>query len=394
MKCKITKKSLEPFMSFGKMPIANGFIDEKNFSKEYFFNMEVGFNEELSLFQLNDHPKPEIMFNKNYPFFTGSSEYMKSHFKNYAEFAKKYLKTNSKIIEIGSNDGTFLKNFLGTDHKILGIEPSKSVADVSIKNNIPTMNNFFNTSNTKKLNEFLGKTDLICASNVICHVPDLNDLIESIDLLLSKDGTFIFEEPYLGSMFEKISYDQIYDEHIFMFSASSISKIFQRYNFYLIDAIPQLTHGGSMRYVIKRKKSNIGEDLKKVFDYEINKKLNRLESCLDFKKNCEVSRQKIIEKVKFFKETGKSICGYAATSKSTTILNYCKIGTNYIDYICDTTKEKIGKYSPGMHIPIKDINYFHNNMRDCVYLFAWNHKDEILSKEKNFKGEWFSHVDL
>ena len=149
------------------------------------------------------------------------------------------------------------------------------------------MNNFFNTSNTKKLNEFLGKTDLICASNVICHVPDLNDLIESIDLLLSKDGTFIFEEPYLGSMFEKISYDQIYDEHIFMFSASSISKIFQRYNFHLIDAIPQLTHGGSMRYVIKRKKSNIGEDLKKVFDYEINKKLNRLESCLDFKKNCE-----------------------------------------------------------------------------------------------------------
>ena len=262
MKCKITKKSLEPFMSFGKMPIANGFIDEKKFSKEFFFNMEVGFNEELSLFQLNDHPKPEIMFNKNYPFFTGSSEYMKSHFKNYAEFAKKYLKTNSKIIEIGSNDGTFLKNFLGTDHKILGIEPSKSVADVSIKNNIPTMNNFFNTSNTKKLNEFLGKTDLICASNVICHVPDLNDLIESIDLLLSKDGTFIFEEPYLGSMFEKISYDQIYDEHIFMFSASSISKIFQRYNFHLIDAIPQLTHGGSMRYVIKKEKSNIGDDLK------------------------------------------------------------------------------------------------------------------------------------
>ncbi len=394
MKCKITNTPLEPFMSFGKMPIANGFIDEKNFSKEFFFNMEVGFNEELSLFQLNDHPKPEEMFNKDYPFFTGSSEYMKNHFKNYANFTKKYLKTNSKIIEIGSNDGTFLKNFLDAENKILGIEPSKSVADVAIKNNIPTLNNFFNTSNIKTLNEFLGNTDLICASNVICHVPDLNNLIESVDLLLSKEGTFIFEEPYLGSMFEKISYDQIYDEHIFMFSASSVSKIFQRYNFHLIDSIPQVTHGGSMRYVLKRKKNESGKDLKKIFDYEKNKKLNKLDSCINFKKNCEISKEKIVEKIKFFKENGKSICGYAATSKSTTILNYCKIGTNYIDYICDTTKEKIGKFSPGMHIPIKDMNFFHNNMRDCVYLFAWNHKDEIFNKEKSFKGEWFSHVEL
>ncbi len=394
MKCKITNAPLEPFMSFGKMPIANGFIDEKNFSKEFFFNMEVGFNEELSLFQLNDHPKPEEMFNKDYPFFTGSSEYMKNHFKNYANFTKKYLKTNSKIIEIGSNDGTFLKNFLDAENKILGIEPSKSVADVAIKNNIPTLNDFFNTSNVKTLNEFVGNTDLICASNVICHVPDLNNLIESVDLLLSKEGTFIFEEPYLGSMFEKISYDQIYDEHIFMFSASSVSKIFQRYNFHLIDSIPQVTHGGSMRYVLKRKKNESGKDLKKIFDYEKNKKLNKLDSCIDFKKNCEISKEKIVEKIKFFKENGKSICGYAATSKSTTILNYCKIGTSYIDYICDTTKEKIGKFSPGMHIPIKDMNFFHNNMRDCVYLFAWNHKDEIFNKEKSFKGEWFSHVEL
>ena len=240
----------------------------------------------------------------------------------------------------------------------------------------------------------MGNTDLICASNVICHVPDLNNLIESVDLLLSKEGTFIFEEPYLGSMFEKISYDQIYDEHIFMFSASSVSKIFQRYNFHLIDSIPQVTHGGSMRYVLKRKKNESGKDLKKIFDYEKNKKLNKLDSCIDFKKNCEISKEKIVEKIKFFKENGKSICGYAATSKSTTILNYCKIGTNYIDYICDTTKEKIGKFSPGVHIPIKDMNFFHNNMRDCVYLFAWNHKDEIFNKEKSFKGEWFSHVEL
>ena len=394
MKCKVTNKSINPFMSFGKMPIANGFLDKKDFSNEFFFNMEVGFNEELSLFQLNDHPKPEKMFNKNYPFFTGSSEYMKRHFKNYAEFVKKYLKTNSRIIEIGSNDGTFLKNFDNSENYIVGVEPSKNVADLALKNNIPTINEFFNTYNAKKLKKFIGNTDLICASNVICHVPDLNNLIEAVDLLLNKDGIFVFEEPYLGSMFEKVSYDQIYDEHIFIFSASSISKIFAKFNFFLIDALPQITHGGSMRYVLKRFKNSENENLKKIFNYENEKNLNKIDSCLKFKKNCELSRENILNKIKTFKDKGKTICGYAATSKSTTILNYCNIGTNYIDFICDTTKEKIGKFSPGKHIPIKDMNYFHKNMSDCIYLFAWNHKEEIFNKEKNFKGEWFSHVSL
>ena len=394
MKCKVTNKSINPFMSFGKMPIANGFLDEKDFSNEFFFNMEVGFNEELSLFQLNDHPKPEKMFNKNYPFFTGSSEYMKRHFRNYAEFVKKYLKTNSRIIEIGSNDGTFLKNFDNSENYIVGVEPSKNVADLALKNNIPTINEFFNTNNAKKLKKFIGNTDLICASNVICHVPDLNNLIEAVDLLLNKDGIFVFEEPYLGSVFEKVSYDQIYDEHIFIFSASSISKIFAKFNFFLIDAIPQITHGGSMRYVLKRFKNSENENLKKIFNYENEKNLNKIDSCLKFKKNCELSRDNILNKIKTFKDKGKTICGYAATSKSTTILNYCNIGTNYIDFICDTTKEKIGKFSPGKHIPIKDMNYFHKNMSDCIYLFAWNHKEEIFNKEKNFKGEWFSHVNL
>ncbi len=394
MKCKVTNKILKPFMTFGKMPIANGFIEKKNFSEEFFFEMEVGFNNDISLFQLNDHPKPEKMFNENYPFFTGSSEYMKKHFKNYSDFVKKFLKSNSKIIEIGSNDGTFLKNFIDKSENIIGFEPSKNVAEIANKNSIPTKNNFFNKETVKDLKTYLGNTDLICASNVICHVPDLNNLIEAVDMLLSPNGTFVFEEPYLGSMFEKVSYDQIYDEHIYMFSASSIKKVFNMFNLKLVDIIPQTTHGGSMRYIIQRKTQESSPKLEQILNYEIDKKLNSIESCIEFKKNCEISKNKIINKLKLLKEKGKSICGYAATSKSTTVLNYCKIGSDYIDYICDTTKEKIGKFSPGMHIPIKDMTHFHNNLTDCIYLFAWNHKDEIFNKEKNFKGEWFSHVAL
>ena len=393
MKCKITHKPIKPFMSFGKMPIANGFLEKQDFSKEYFYNMEVGFSEDLSLLQLNDHPKPEVMFNENYPFFTSSSKHMIEHFKNYANFVRKYLNTNSKLIEIGSNDGTFLKNFSNNSNNIVGFEPSKNVAELAQKNKVPTINSFFNTQTIANINEYLGNTDLICASNVICHIPDLNDLIKSVDMLLSLDGTFVFEEPYLGSMFDQVSYDQIYDEHIYVFSVSSVSKIFERFNLYLVDAIPQKTHGGSMRYVVKRKNDKSSQ-IKKIIEEEKIKKLDQIESCLMFKNNCEISKKRIVDKINILKNQGKSICGYAATSKSTTILNYCQIGCDQIDYICDTTSEKIGKFSPGMHIPIKDMNYFRKNQTDCIYLFAWNHKLEILNKEKNFKGYWFSHVEL
>ena len=396
MKCKITNKDINPFMSFGKMPIANGFIEEKNFSNEFYFDMEVGFSEDLSLFQLNDHPKPESMFNASYPFYAGSSEYMKEHFKNFSNFVKKnYLGTESKIIEIGSNDGTLLKNFLENEKNILGIEPSKNVADKAFNDGVPTLNKFFNTNNISNLKNFLGKTDVILASNCICHIPDLDNLIKGIDLLLNKDGTFIFEEPYLGSMIEKTSYDQIYDEHIYMFSVSSIQKIFKRYDFELIDVIPQVTHGGSMRYIVKRAGNNIiSGQMNKILENEKNKKIDTIESCLDFKNNCEKSKENIIQKLYTLKNDNKKICGYAATSKSTTVLNYCQINSKTIDYICDTTSEKIGKYSPGMHIPIVNMDYFHNNLPDAAYLFGWNHKDEIFKKEHSFSGEWFSHVNL
>ena len=225
-KCKVTTKDLISIMSFGKMPIANGFIDKNGFDKEFFFEMEIGFNEELSLLQLIDHPKPEAMFNKNYPFFTSSSKYMISHFKNYSQWISKNYGSNlKKIIEIGSNDGTFLKNFNNTNIQSIGFEPSLNVSEEAIKQGINSKNSFFNLDSIEEEKKFHGQTDIICAANVICHIPDLKNLFISVDKCLNQKGLFIFEEPYLGSMFAKTSYDQIYDEHIFMFSASSVQKI-------------------------------------------------------------------------------------------------------------------------------------------------------------------------
>ena len=218
-------------MSFGKMPMANGFLDKKNFKKEFFYNLEVGFSKDNYLFQVNDHPKSPHIFNNNYPFYTSKSKYMVRHFKKYFEWVnKKFLNKKSNIIEIGSNDGSFLKNFKLKKINHLGFEPSKNVANFSRKNyGVKVFNGFFNKSNVKKFKKFKKNTDLICAANVICHIPDLKDVIHSIDYLLSRNGVFVFEEPYLGSMFKKVSYDQIYDAHVFIFSAHSVKTIFKSF---------------------------------------------------------------------------------------------------------------------------------------------------------------------
>ncbi len=398
MICKISGKKIKPFMSFGKMPIANGFLKKKYFKKEFSFKMEVGFSKDLSLFQLNDHPTPKSMFNKNYPFFTSSSKYMIKHFKEYASWIKKnYSKNVKKIIEIGSNDGSFLRNFKSKSTDILGIEPSSNVANIAKKNGIKTLNEFFNFNTSKKLPNFKKKTDLIIAANAICHIPKLNDLIKGIDNLLNKTGLFIFEEPYLGSMFEKTSYDQIYDEHIFMFSVTSIKKIFNLHNFELINIVPQKTHGGSMRYVIARKGIyKIKKSVVKQLSYENRKKINSIKGCLRFKKNCENSKKKLKKKIDTILKRGNNIAGYAATSKSTTILNYCGINYKHIDFICDTTKNKIGKYTPRTHIPIVNVDFYRNNIPDYTFLFAWNHKKEIFNKEKKIKNKtkWIAHINI
>ena len=252
--CKVTNEQLVSVMSFGDMPIANGFLDKDKFEKEFFFEMEIGFNEKLSLFQLMDHPEPKKMFNKNYPFFTSSSKHMVSHFKDYSQWINQNYGSNlKKIIEIGSNDGTFLRNYKNSNIEAIGFEPSLNVSNEALKHGINSKNNFFNLESIMDIKTFHTQTDIICAANVICHIPDLVNLFKSVDKCLNKNGLFIFEEPYLGSMFEKISYDQIYDEHIFMFSASSVQKICLLFDMELIDILKQETHGGSLRYVCARK---------------------------------------------------------------------------------------------------------------------------------------------
>lgn len=391
--CRITKRKINDIMSFGSMPLANGFLKKEQFKKEYFFELKIAFNKELSLFQLVKNPNPKKMFNKNYPFYTSGSKYMIRHFEVFSSFIKKKYLQNGSILELGSNDGTFLKNFKNNDH--VGFEPSKNVHIIAQKNKVISVNKFFNKKNYKKIFK-KKKFDVIVGSNVFCHIPNQNKLINTIDNCLSENGTLIFEDPYLGSMYKKTSYDQIYDEHIYMFSASSVQKIYQRFGFELVDAIPQKTHGGSLRYIIKRKNTaNKTKRLLNILRNEKRKNIDSIKGCIKFKSKVLKSKIKILKILNQIKKKKEKICGYGATSKSTTILNFCGINNKTIDCIYDTTPDKIGKYSPGMHIPISNYKNFRNSKYKYVFLFAWNHKDEILKKEKHKKKiKWITHINL
>ena len=182
-----------------------------------------------------------------------------------------------------------------------------------------------------------------------------------------------------------------------MFSVSSVKKVFDLFKFELIEVLPQTTHGGSMRYVIARRgEHRIKPIVKKFLTKEKKKGIDSIKGCLNFKKKCEISKKKLKNKINSIIKSGKNIAGYAATSKSTTILNYCGINHKHIDFICDTTPNKINTFTPGTHIPIVPVNFFKDNIPDYTFLFAWNHKKEIFSKEKKIlkRTKWFAHVNI
>jgi methylation protein EvaC len=385
-------------MSFGKMPIANGFLNPEDFANEYFFELIPGFCERCLTFQILDQPDPEKMFHQNYAFFSRTSKHMVSHFKSYANWVKaEYLSApNPFVVEIGSNDGSMLENFSKENIRHLGVEPSANVAEEARKYGVNTLCSFFNLATAEKIVSEHGRADALIAANVICHIPNLHDVARGADSLLNPGGVLIFEEPYLGDMIENTAYDQIYDEHVYMFSARSIKNIFNKYDFELIDVKPQSTHGGSMRYVLARNgKWPVSQNVDKQLAYEDKNNLHLKNTYDQFREKCELSRKELVSILQQKKQAGKRVVGYAATSKSTTVLNYCGIGPDLIEFISDTTPIKQGKYSPGVHIPVRSYEELRDNYPESLLLFAWNHKAEVMENESSFLekgGEWITYV--
>ena len=388
-KCKVTGQKIPVIFNFGKMPIANNF--SKKVNKKNLYQMKIAFNESNGLFQLVNAPKPKKLFNNNYAFISSTSKFMQTHFNSVAKNIKKMMNKNSKIMEIGCNDGIFLQNFKKFDH--IGVEPSKNVFNISKSKKLNVLNSFFSEKLIEK-HKLKNKFDIIYAANVICHIPNMISLFKCVEKTLKQNAFFIFEEPYLGAMLEKTSYDQIYDEHFYMFSAHSIKSIVKNYNLRLVKAERITTHGGSMRYYVQKTNSNqISNNLKKILKYEKKIKIDKIKTMKNFVKSCINSKKRIIKIINNLRKKKIDVYGYGATSKSTTILHFCNINDNWIKGIFDNTPTKIGNFFPAKKIKIIDYKDFNIIKPKYCFLFAWNHFKEVFKKEKKNKIKWLCHVD-
>lgn len=397
--CRIAGTPLTKVVDFGKQPLGNGFLEPRQFAAEYFFPMEVGFSEESKMLQLLEQPEPEKMFHDHYAFYSSTSRFMAQHFKEFAEqvLQSGYLATQDPfVVELGCNDGIMLRNFAERGIRHLGIEPSLNVAQEANKHGVRTCSEFFSERLAEAIVRENGQADAFLAANVMCHIPDIVGVAKGIRTLLKPTGVVMFEDPYLGDVIAKTSYDQIYDEHVFLFSALSIQYLFGLHGMELIDVQPQKTHGGSMRYVLAHRGAHpVRDSVGQIIARERALGLDQLATFEKFRGNVEQSRAKLVELLKDLKAQGKRVAGYGATSKSTTILNYCGIGPDLIEYISDTTPIKQGKFTPGMHIPVVPYERFKDNPPDYAVLFAWNHAEEIMAKEREFMargGKWIVHV--
>ena len=396
--CRICNHAIEPFMKFGRMPIANAFLLRDKFSAEYFYELATAVCPSCGAFQIVEQPDPERMFHGDYAFFTRTSSRMVEHFARYAEWAQeRYLAgPDPLVVEIGCNDGAMLENFSRRGMRHLGVEPSNNVAAEAERHGVKTKVAFFGFDTARAIREDHGPADAILAANVICHIPDLNDIASGIAHLLSETGVFVFEEPYLGAMIEKGSYDQIYDEHVFIFSARSVQNAFARHGLEIVNVLPQETHGGSMRYVLARKGARpVAPAVASLLAQEEAQGLSKPETYVAFRERCTANRDALAGLIRKLRKEGRRVVGYGATSKSTTVLNYCGLGPDDIEFISDTTPIKQNRFSPGSHIPVKPHDAFKARYPDYAVLFAWNHEKEILEKESEFTasgGKWIRFV--
>jgi len=381
------------FLDLGKQPIANNFLEPKEgIGNEYQYHLTVNFDEETKLISLGYFVPPKMMFNDQYVYHSSMSTTMRTHFAK-AAFDFIHAFNPIKVLEIGSNDGVFINHF--PQSSTIAVEPCGNFAKITADNGYFTYSEFWDLQLAARINKEKGKQDLVFAANCMCHIQDLDDAFKAIASILSPRGVFIFEDPSLLKMIERGSYDQIYDEHAHIFSITALQNLLEPHGLAIFRVHELTVHGGSNRvYVCPTGSRLVEQSVHNQLVQEHSAGLDHLATYRSFASRVEQSRDQLVGLLKELKKTGNKIVSYGATSKSTTVFNYCGITTDLIDYIVDTTPTKQGKLSPGMHIPVISPEEGFNESVDYAFLGAWNFKNEICKNESEFlkRGHFISHV--
>lgn len=392
--CRICEGTLVEFFDFGRQPLSDTFPQPDAIGDEFFFRLAVGLCERCTMVQLVEEVPREKMFHDEYPYYSSGSVRMQQHFTETAhEMLATYLAPpDTFCVEIGSNDGVMLKSVKAAGVRHLGIEPSNGVAEIARSSGVRVWTEFFDEGLAERIVMAEGHANVIFSANTICHIPYLGSVLAGIRTLIAPGGVFAFEDPYLGDILSKRSFDQIYDEHFFLFSAKSVQYAAAQHGLELVNVERQSVHGGEVRYSLALQGTHpVNSAVSELIEQEEREGLANPRSLRDFCDGIETICTDLVVLLERLKREGKVVVAYGATAKSATLLNYAKIGPGLIREVYDSTPAKIGRVMPGTHIPIVDSAGFRESDADVALLLAWNHALEITTMEREFGdrgGKW------
>ncbi len=391
--CRFCGKDLKHvFVDLGVSPLANSYLKAKELEvMEPHYPLKVYVCEACFLVQLPEWESPEKIFS-DYAYFSSYSETWLKHVKTYTkEMIERFrFDGKSQVIEIASNDGYLLQYFKEKAIPILGIEPAKNVAKAAQEAGIPTLIDFFGTQMAKELARDGKCADLLIGNNVLAHVPTLNDFVEGMKILLKPRGVITMEFPHLMQLMDENQFDTIYHEHFSYFSFVTVERVFAKQGLTIFDVEELSTHGGSLRIYARHDSDDSKRVDERVLDLKRREEtagFTNIDRYLSFGMMVKETKRDILDFLIKAKRDGKSIAGYGAPAKGNTLLNYCGIRTDFIDYTVDRSPHKQGQYLPGTHIPIHHPDKIRETRPDFIIILPWNIKDEIMDQMAHIR-EW------
>lgn len=391
IKCRFCQTLLKnTFVNLGMSPLSNAYVTTDNKS-EMFLPLHAYVCHNCFLVQIPVYESPENIF-EEYAYFSSYSDSWLRHAKQYADMIieRQGLNNSSFVVEIASNDGYLLQYFINRGINVLGVEPANNVAEIAKSRGIDTITDFFSSRFAKGLLENNPKADLVIANNVLAHVPEINDFVRGIYVILSDDGIATLEFPSVMNLIRQNQFDTIYHEHFSYLSLSVVKRIFESQGLTLFDVEELQTHGGSLRVYACKKENNRTKDsgnVLQILKQENDFGLNDLAVYMNFSENVIRTKREILGTLLSIKNQGKTIVGYGAPAKGNTLLNYCGIREDILDYVVDLNPHKQGKYLPGTHLPILSPEKISETKPDYILILPWNLKDEIMA-QLHFVRSW------
>jgi hypothetical protein len=393
VKCRFCKSPLQhTFVDLGMSPLCESFLKRNDLNRmEPFYPLHVRVCSECYLVQLEEYVRPEHIFSE-YAYFSSYSESWLKHCSAYVDMITERLKLNgeSLAVELASNDGYLLQYFVAKGIPALGVEPAINVAKVAEERGVRTLVEFFGIQTAKEMVRAGQSADLIIGNNVLAQVPDLNDFIGGIRILLKPQGVLTLEFPHVQRLMEQNQYDTIYHEHFSYFSLLTTEKILSRHGLTVFDVDELPTHGGSIRVYGKHTtdaSKPVTDRVVKLRERELTLGLHRMETYANFAEQVRESKRSLLELLIRLRREGKSVVGYGAPGKGNTLLNYCGIRTDFLEFTVDRNPYKHGRFTPGTHIPIYPVEKIAERRPDYVLILPWNIRDEIL-KQLAYAREW------